>query len=238
MSIMDIFKTQPATPPAGDTKNTPPAGKENLSDPPPSTGKDGKMPGTDPAGENPLDVYAKMFENASKNSEVAAPDFSLDPKVLGEVSRKMDFTKGVNPETLQKATTGDVSALMDIIKTVGQNSYRAAIEHSTALTDTHLKTRGEFESKRLEAGVNKKLTESALSNAPNYNHPVVKAELNRIAGQFAAANPDASPQQVAEAAQKYLMDLHSALNPSAGKPGSKEPKGEEEMDWTKYLSGT
>lgn len=47
----------------------------------------------------------------------------------------MDFTKGINGEVLQKATSGDVNALLDIIKTVGQNSYRAAIEHNTALTE-------------------------------------------------------------------------------------------------------
>jgi hypothetical protein len=236
---MDIFKTQEVK--TGDTStttkqpNTPPAGKETLSANPPSTGPDGKMPGTNPADQNPLDAYSKMFDNASNNSEVQAPNFSLDPKVLNDVSRKMDFTRGVNPDTLQKATTGDVNALMDIIKQVGQNSYRAAIEHGTALTDSHLKQRGDFESKKLERGVNKKLTESALSTAPNYSHPVVKAELNRIASQIAAANPDASPQQVAQSAQQYLNDLYGALNPQAGKPKGKE--NEAETDWSKYLSG-
>ena len=75
------------------------------------------------------------------------------------------------------------------------------------------------------------ITASELSNAPNYNHPVVKAELNRIASQFAAANPDASPQEVAKAAQKYISDLQTALNPET-KKGSPE---EGEMDWSKYL---
>ena len=172
-----------------------------------------------------------MFDNANNNSDIQAPTFKIDPKVLSEVSGKMDFTKGINGEVLQKATSGDVNALLDIIKTVGQNSYRAAIEHNTALTDTFLTTRGDFEKKSLERGVKSQLTASELSNAPNYNHPVVKAELNRIANQFAAANPDASPQEVAKAAQKYISDLQSALNPEAKKGSSEEG----EMDWSKYL---
>jgi len=241
MSIMDLFKS-----PAPTASNNQPTdnngavptngapGKDNLSDPAPTSGQDGKMPGTTNGTENPLDVYKKMFDNANNSSDIQAPSFSIDPKVLTDVSKKMDFTRGVNPELLSKATSGDVNSLLEIIKTVGQNAYRASIEHTTALTDTHLKTRGEFETKRVEDGVRKQLVSANLSSAPNYAHPVVKSELNRIAGQFAAANPDASPQQVAEAAQKYLMDLHSALNPSASTPAN---NAADETDWTKYLKG-
>lgn len=195
------------------------------------------MPGTSPNMENPLDSYKKMFDNANKDSELQAPSFKIDSKVLNDVSSKMDFTRGINQEVLSKATSGDVSALMDIIKTVGQNAYKASLEHNTALTDTYLNQRGEFDKKSLEKGVKSQLTSEALSNAPNYNHPVVKAELNRIASQFAAANPDSSPQEIAKAAQKYISDLQSALNPSDPSKNSDGSDKPEEMDWSKYLNG-
>ena len=233
MGIMDLFKPQAATTSTQTTQPTgtnPPAAKTELSANPPAAGPDGKMPGTDPNNQNPLDVYSKMFDNANNGSDLQAPSFKIDPKVLSDVSSKMDFTRGVNQETLAKATSGDTAALLDIIKTVGQNSYRAALEHNTALTDSYLTNRGDFDKKSLERGVKSQLTASELSSAPNYNHPVVKAELNRIASQFAAANPDASPQEVAKAAQKYIADLQNALNPTA-----KTESSEEEMDWSKYL---
>ena len=234
MGIMDLFKPQtPANPtgaPAPAGSNPTPAAKTDLSANPPAVGPDGKMPGTDPNNQNPLDVYSKMFDTANNGSDLQAPSFKIDPKVLSDVSSKMDFTRGVNQETLAKATSGDTAALLDIIKTVGQNSYRAALEHNTALTDSYLTNRGDFDKKSLERGVKSQLTASELSSAPNYNHPVVKAELNRIASQFAAANPDASPQEVAKAAQKYIADLQNALNPTA-----KTESSEEEMDWSKYL---
>ena len=238
--IMDLFKSPapaaPATPPA-----TPPAAgaapdNKDLSANPPATDKSGKMPGTDGVTENPLDVYSKMFDNANNGSELQAPTFKIDPKVLTNVSSKMDFTKGIAPEMLTKATSGDVSALMEIIKTVGQNSYRASLEHSTALTDTFMTQRGEYEGQVLAKGVRSQLTSAELANAPNYNHPVVKAELNRIASQFAAANPDSSPQEVAKAAQKYISYLQAAINtadPNKNSDGSQKP---EEMDWSKYLT--
>ena len=236
MSIMDFFKTPPTDGSGASSSNpssTPPPAKENLSDNPPALGPDGKIPGTDPNTQNPLDIYNKMFDNANKESDIQAPSFKIDPKILGEVSGKMDFTKNISPELLQQATGGDMGALLNIIKTVGQNSYRASLEHSTSLTDTFLNSRGEFESKSLANGVKSQLTSNALSDAPNYKHPVVKAELNRIANSYSKANPDASPQEVAKAAQKYLVDLYSALNPAA--PAS-ETSGKGEMDWSKYLN--
>ena len=233
---MDMFKSAPvaATPPA----NTPPAGKEDLSANPPSTDANGKMPGTAPLDVNPLDAYSKMFDNANKDSELQAPNFKIDPKTLNEVSGKMDFTRGVDPAVLQKATSGDVNALLDIIKTVGQNSYKAALEHNTALTDTFITQRGEFEKQSLERGVKTQLTSSALADTPNYSHPVVKAELNRIAAQFSAANPDSSPQEIAKAAQKYINDLQAALNPKDPSKNTDGTAKEAEMDWSKYLTNS
>lgn len=230
--IMDFFKSSPAA--STPTTSNPPATKENLSDNNPSTGPDGKMPGTDPNTVNPLDTYNKMFDTANNSSDIQAPTFKIDPKVLTDVSSKMDFTKGISNEVLQKATTGDVNALMDIIKTVGQNSYKAAIDHGTSLTDTFITQRGEYETKRVNEGVRSQLTSAELSHAPNYSHPVVKAELNRIANQFSRANPDASPQEVAKAAQQYISDLQAALNP---KSSTSTESNDGEMDWTKYLNG-
>lgn len=237
MGIMDMFRSSsPSTPSTEGQSQQPTPGKESLSTPNPTVDATGKIPGTEPLNQNPLDIYSKMFDNAANNSDIQAPSFKLDPKVLGDVSSKMDFTRGINPEVLSKATNGDVSALMDIIKTVGQNAYRASLEHSTSLTDTFLTQRGEFEGKQVAKGVRNQLTSNELSNAPNYSHPVVKAELNRVAAQMSAANPDASPQEIAKAAQQYINDLSSALNPKASNNSPSDGNGD--FDWTKYLTNS
>ena len=240
MSILDIFKPQQQQQQQqeqqqqGGNPSNGQQGKGDLSANPPATGPDGKIPGTTPTDQNPLDIYQQVFDNAAKNSEIEAPKFHIDPKVLSEVSGKMSFTKGLDQELLQKATSGDVGSLLEIINKVGQNSYRAAIEHNTTLTDQFLNKRGEFEAKRLNKGVREQLTSSALADTPNYQHPVIKAELNRVASQFAAANPDASPQEVAQAAKKYIDDIQAALNPKSQETDPNQPNGE--MDWSKYLT--
>lgn len=234
MGIMDMFRSSPPSPEGQSQQPT--TGKDSLSAPNPTVDATGKIPGTEPLSQNPLDIYNKMFDNAANNSDIQAPSFKLDPKVLGDVSSKMDFTRGINQEVLSKATNGDVSALMDIIKTVGQNAYKASLEHSTSLTDTFLTQRGEFEGKQVAKGVKNQLTSNELSNAPNYSHPVVKAELNRVAAQMSAANPDASPVEIAKAAQQYINDLSNALNPKASSNSPNDGNGD--FDWTKYLTNS
>jgi hypothetical protein len=199
-------------------------GKSNLSDPNPATNNDGKMVGTNQTPENPLDIYSKMFENAAKNSDIQAPQFKLDPKIVDDVSSKLDFTQAVPKELMEKALTGDVKALLGVIQATTQNAYKTALQHGTSLTDTYINQRSEFDQSKINSGVKRELTHQALSDAPNFSHPVIKQ---------AKANPDASPQEIARSAKAYITDLASALNPSS-KTGSEN--GEAEMDWSKYLS--
>lgn len=228
MSIMDIFKASPAAPvppaasPASAAPATPPVSDAN------------KEQAAAQTPVNPLDAYAKMYEDANKSSDIRAPVFKIDPKVLGDVSKGMDFTKGIDQSMMERALAGDARSLLAVIQSVGQNSYSASLEHATVLTDTHLGQRADFESKRISAGVKTQLTNSALSDAPNYSHPVVKAELNRVASMIAASNPDASPAQIAQAAQKQLQDLAAALVPQKSQEQQQADSGE--TDWSKYLT--
>lgn len=233
-NFFDMFKS--STPAASE------ANAQNVligSNPTPNLGDSNIIPGAkmpeNSSGTivNPLDAYKTMLDNAGKSSDIQAPSFKLDPKTLGEVSSSMDFTKGLNPDLMQKALGGDAKSLLDVIQAVGRNSYSASLEHATALTETHLGQRAAFDQSRVDKGVKQQLTSSHLSSVANYDHPVVKAELNRVANQYAASNPDASPQQVAQAAQKYIQDLQQAMNPS--KTAEETAKASGEMDWSQYL---
>lgn len=230
--ITDMFKPVPPK-----TEAPAKAATENVENP-------GTKEGTDPNNprnhtENPLDSYAKMFENATKKEDNVAPSFSLDPAVLADVSSKMDFTRGLNPELMKKAQDGDAVAMLQLINEVGRNSYRASLEHNTKLTETHLAQRSEFESRRVQEGVKQQLTSDALSSNANYNHPVIKQELNRIARDFANSPEyaDASPQQIASAAKKYLDDIHNAMNPVDKSKDSKGNTKPAEVDYMAYITG-
>ncbi len=227
MSFFDMFK--PSSP-------SPSVDKEvKMGDNTPDKTPEGKMPGTDQLPANPLDAYKEMFDNAAKNSDIQAPSFKLDSETLNKVSSNMDFTKGIPEELMQKALGGDAGALLKVLQSASQNSYKAALEHTTALTDTFINQRGEYESKKVNDNVRRELTTQSLSDTPNFDHPVVRAELTRVAQQFAAANPEASPKQIADQAKKYISDLQNALSPSS--PTASKQQSAKDTDWDTYFKG-
>ena len=188
---------------------------------------------TPPEPQNPLDAYAKLFDNANKSQPDGPPSFNLDPETLTKVSGSLDFTQGIDPDLLSKATSGDSQAFLKIINQVGQRSYQAALHHGTTLTDKYVGARSEYDRKALPGHVRQSLTDHALSSIPNATHPVIKQQLKMISTQMQAANPDASPEEIAQAASKYIQDLAGALNPSQS--ASKSTDSADEMDWAAYM---
>lgn len=234
MSIMDFFK------PAAPTNNQQQQQTQQTQQQPNQQQQAPSTPNpanANPTGTNmpvnPLDAYKEMFNNANKSAEVA-PSFALPADKLNEVAGKLDFTQGVPSELMQKAMTGDAQAMLDIINHTGRQAYIHSLSHTTQLTDKFVGSRAEFDAKHLGSKVKSELTQTELSSSANFDHPVLKAELIRVANQFQQANPDAAPAEIAKAAKQYLGDLYAAMNPDAGKPNQSEQKAGE-TNWDEYF---
>lgn len=187
----------------------------------------------DPKPINPLDAYAKMFDTQA--TQEGPPAFSIDDKVLDDVSSKLNFMSGVDQTLMQKAQTGDAQAMIELMQAISQKAYKAALNHSTALTDVHLNRRGEFDQQNFSKNVKNTLTNEALSSIPNSSHPVVKAELRRIAEGLAKQNPDAPAQEIAKEAQKYFATVYNAMSPQS--QSETQQKAGEVQDWESFLNG-
>lgn len=231
MGIMDMFRSNPE-PQSGNFQQVA-QDRPNHTGSTPTPPPDGKMVGTDQGNIDPLAVYAKMFDKATAESDDVAPSFQLDPKVLAEVSSKLNFTQDIPPDLMQQAMAGDSNALVQIINLAAQSSYKAALSHTSTLTDKFVGARTEHGLKNVGSKVKQELTNSALSGTPNYNHPVVKRQLNMVAESLSAQHPDATPQEIAGMAAKYIQDLAQAISPQAQQQAQAQT---EEHDWAKYLS--
>lgn len=235
MSIMDFFRSgnsneQAADSNASSQQQTAPAKPATPAAP---AAPNAQMPGTNQEPVNPLDAYAKLFEKSG--NEDTPPSLNLDPAVLSDVSSKLNFTQDVSPELMQKATNGDMGALIDIMNKVGQNSYKASLAHNSALTDKFVGARTAHAMKGVGSTVRSELTNNALSTTPNYNHPVVKRQLDETARSFGAQYPDATPDEIARMSIQYINDLASAVSP---KQQSKEEQAAKDgIDWDKYFNG-
>lgn len=175
---------------------------------------------------NPLDGYSKMWDTPAADTD-KPPTFSIDPKIMDQVTTSQNFMQGIDPALMQKATSGDINSLMEVMHHVGRNAYRSSIEHGGMLTDKFVGAREQYGQKGLGSKVREELTTHALSNTPNFQHPVVKRQLTEIAQRFSKQHPDASPQEIAEMSKKYLNDLRDAMNPESSTQQNQKTKPEE-----------
>lgn len=231
MSIMDFFRGGNNQQPQGQQQAA--AAPAQGQAPNQSGQPNGQMPGTNQEPVNPLDAYAKMWAPIENQNQEVAPSFNLDPKVLSDVSSKLNFAQDIPPEVMQAAAGGDANAMAQMMNMIGQNAYKAALSHTSSLTDKFVGARTEHAMKGLGGKVKSELTQTALSQTPNYKHPAVKQQLDMVAQQYAAQHPDATPDQVAQMSIKYITDLANALNPQSTK---QEEAAAGEVDWAKYFS--
>lgn len=213
----------------------------------------GTMPGQNQQGQgnqnngsndnqDPLAAYSKLWENAAGGNSEVAPVFNLDPKILNDVTSTQKFTEGVNPELVQRATSGDMNAMMEVINSVAQNAYKASLSHGSHLTGKFVEARSAYDSRKTAPQVKSQLVSQALSSMPNYNHPAVKKQVDSVAEGIQRQNPDATPDQVAKMTKEYFtaMMMATGLIPASNQGNGNGNQGQGQQgvstDWENWLS--
>lgn len=189
---------------------------------------------------NPADIYSKMWENGTNATE--APRLRLDSKVLDEVSGKMDFMQGIDPNLVQKATSGDVQSLMQLMGQVAQKSYRASIEHSSALTDGFINQRESFNEARTGSAVKSELLMQDLFKGkdgkplPDY----AKKQIADIAKRMQQSSPDATPQEIAASVRDYIKSFAGMVTDDDSSNGQQnaalDGQQNQPFDWDKWAN--
>ena len=190
--------------------------------------------GTNQLPPNPLDVYAKLWETTNQGPQDTPPEFRIDPKVLGEVSSSMDFTKDIPPELMQQATNGDMNSLIQLMNHVGRAAYSASLNHGATLTDKFVGARSQYDLKSVGSKVKQEMVTSSFTDIPNSSHPVVKTELKRIATAMQQQHPDAHPAEIVQKTKEYWTLIQQATNPNAGGQGQQQQQPAE-TDWDKFF---
>lgn len=233
----------PVAAPQGNQQQQQPGGQQGANSPAQQS-QQGMQPNGNPTpnsnvnGSNqavdPMAAYATMFTNDPNKQGEAPPNFSIDAKVLDTVTGQMDFTRGVDPAIMQKAMGGDMQSFMDIMNHVGREAYKNSLNHSSTLTDKFVNMREEYSGKKLPKLVREELTMGEITGSAGSTSPIVRQQLAEIARKYQAANPDASPQQVAAAAKQYVADLYKQTHPSESP--SLQSNANQGTDWDAYFN--
>lgn len=223
LSAMNPF-AKPATPAAPPAPPTAPA-PATL---PASLPNNAQNPA---APADPLAPFAKMYDTPKQAD--TAPQFALDQTALATAANSLSFLSDADPALMQRAKAGDSEAIMQLIEHTGRQAYQHALSHSSTLTNKFTEAREAFNNKGFGTKVKSELTVNALTGTANFDHPVVRKELIKVAQSIQEQHPDASPQEVAARAKEYITELSRAVNPASASPaGSGAPQS---TDWDAYL---
>jgi hypothetical protein len=216
-----------------------PTGQQGQTNPPAQQSANPAAPTNVDGSNTPADptaVYAKMWENSTNKPDVA-PSLRIDGKVLDDVSSSLKFSRNAPPELMQKAMSGDMQSMVDLMEWNAQQAYKHAMQHQSALTDQFVGQREEFQQKGFGKAVQQELTMNSLFGGetgkalPDY----AKRQFSDAAKRFAAANPDASPQEVAEATKEYFRNMASLAggSPSNGQQQEQNTQART-VDWDSW----
>lgn len=174
------------------------------------------------------------------------PLLGSDPAKIREAAMKMDFLSQVPQDILQKATSGDMSAFMQVINHVGQVGLSTALTLSSSAHEAIGSKIGERFKKSLPGEMRGYLVNNQAPSNPALSHPSVRPMLQMAREAIARNNPDLSPQQVQQMAETYLTNMSGAMlqaNPEGaqqfqfGQLGQQqETNGAPGQDWLSWMA--
>ncbi len=196
----------------------------------------------DGANASPLDPFKDIFTidpNKPQSKDPRSdPLFSLDPQKLGAAVGKMDFTKSVNPELVQKALQGDAQAFSQVLNSVSQNAYMLSTQMMTQMMERAFSTNNTRFDSVLEGKFKDFQINSTQPKNEALRHPAAQPVLTALKKQIATQNPTLSASEVTEKAEEYFVSMSKALNTvgddMSPAKGNNEPKS---TDWSNFLNG-
>lgn len=206
--------------------------------------------GTQPAApttpDSPLDSL-KSFWDTPKDAEgkevqptadpLSQSIYNFDPKKITDSARKLDFTSGMNPETITKALGGDPQAFMDAINHAAQTAFAAAtLNTGKLINDGHTTNNQRFASTLPTQIKRVQLSQTETSN-PILQHAAAQPLVEALKAMAFAKDPNANPADVTRSVEALLVGLGTAIAAETPEAvGTRKRAASQEQDWSSFLS--
>src|SRR6187399_335298 len=172
----------------------------------------------------------ELGEGKSRQSDPSQYRYpKLDANKIGAAVREMNFTSTIDPASVAKALNGDAEAFMQVLNGVAQEAFKTSFNASYSSQERILggydqsvnaripKVVGSMESRQLLQGRNRGVEHPAIS-------PLVETTRQRFQERY----PDATPQEIATAADSYLLESAKLLIAGQSESGNANAGGGEQ----------
>lgn len=207
----------------------------------PGTAPNGVVPAgaADPAPA-PLEKYKDLWTPPAASNEGAGNgnDGSIDPQKLMEAAARVDFTKVVDQESLQKIAAGGEEAAATMVqllnKTAQQVYGQSTVVTSKIVEKAVAEARDQF-IQQIPDVIRKQGARAAVFDKnPAFSNPAIAPLIEAQVAQLALKFPKATPTELEGMAQEYLKDMANLINPQKNDASSKKGTVNKEDDWSEY----
>lgn len=227
----------------------------NLNDP----SQDPNKKTGDDVNKSPLAEFAGFWDsNPAKDGEPVQPDWNdhnsvvpkmkIDPKRLVESARRIDFSKAINPERVQKALKeGDVGAFNEVMNGALQAAFaNQAMTMSKMAEAMFTQFAEKLYTGALPHHFRKHTVNSQIdADLPILSDPAVAPMFESFKAQMQVKYPKASAQEISAMAKKMITNFADAVKgggkggkESQTSAGGKGGQNNEEMDWVEFATGS
>lgn len=241
MSIMNmLFGTKQAAP-QPDVTNNP------ANNPPP---KDPVVEGATPPedksktqeDQSPLKQFEGLWQpSKTDDSNKTTPEKPVTTETFMEAAGKVDFTKVLDNESLQKIQAGGddaVKALVGLLNKTAQTVFgqSTAVAHKLA-EQVAAQTRDELMAQIPNMIKKQTAGDSLLDENPAFKSPALAPVISALQQQFQEKFPTASAKEINKMTQEYLQGAANVINPpkASDSPRGRSKASEDAEDWTKYF---
>ena len=194
---------------------------------------------------SPLDKFKDIWQNDPNSSASSQSLFNVDMAKLMESSRKMDFTKQLNPEIIKKIAAGgeeSVAAFSQAMNELAQGLYAQSAFASTKISEEAVRLAEQKFQQQLPAFFKKQQSKESLSSQNAiYTHPSAQPLVEALQTQLAGKFPNASAKELADLTKEYLSGFaQSVTGQPTGDSSTGNPKGSgnrgSSVDWMDFMA--
>ena len=246
MSIFDIFTQPPAVPPTVTPAPAVAASVEPGNLPPNAGITDPNNPQIPPVvaepvvaepitPELPLDQFKTLWDDVPTDPNAPTPDVPIELKAedIQKAVANANFTQAITPEqmtAISEGGEGAQKAFAEAMNVVAQQVMVQATLVGSKITDNAVAKALEVERSKIPQMLRDQATTAHLTDTnPIFDNPAIKPIIEQTKAQLLAKNPTATPEQITQMTQDFILAMGEAFTPKAPDlaPG--------ETDWSKFV---
>jgi len=190
-----------------------------------------------------MDAYTEMMSKLAPETKPedrfdASRLIEVNPEQLQSQVRSMNFMQGVaTPELLAQVAEGGekgVQAMLMMVNGAAQNAFAQSALATQKISSESLNRALPHVDKRIDGMFrDKEIDKSVFGSNPMFKHPAVKPMVQALIPQLKLQYPNASSEELAQAAGEYFMNFTKSLQPETPKTPAQQ---DAEFDWSSWLS--